>query len=220
MCCALPHCYCCPSTVHIVTGHFQLHIYSWIRIALFPPGTDVIFIRFVWHWPSSFTLCTLAHPTPPPGAKGATRCISIKLSEKIYQSFLLILWFFSFPESDESDGTSTAQSSDGAGTPSDSGSHSSSRGDSEGRQGSESESEDSGASLSSDGDQWLTVTTVDSAAPPPPPAGEPSLGNRSPGGGGGPSRAGGVLDKGGGGYGLYNNGGLLLCKCCENRSGP
>ena len=43
---------------------------------------------FVWHWPSSFTLCTLAHPTPPRGAKGATRCISIKLSEKIYQSFL------------------------------------------------------------------------------------------------------------------------------------
>ena len=33
MCCALPHCHCCPSTVHIVTGHFQLHIYSWIRIA-------------------------------------------------------------------------------------------------------------------------------------------------------------------------------------------
>ena len=30
-CSVLPPCSCCcPPTVHIVTGHFQLHIYSWI----------------------------------------------------------------------------------------------------------------------------------------------------------------------------------------------
>ena len=29
----LPQCRCCPPTLHVVTGHFQLHIYSWIWIA-------------------------------------------------------------------------------------------------------------------------------------------------------------------------------------------